>query len=244
MYYNKISSFQDLIILKPMRKLRSLDLRLNPVTRLPHYRSYIIFSFPSLMVLDEKEITDDEKYRANQLIPSIDINSETISISSSITEPSTLNNNNTLIQQQQQQQQQQQLGENDNDNDDNENSNSSPSIIPSYKNPLLKQLFNILQTLPLQANTLTQIDEVIREYTTTLNSIHQEKYTLLNQKIKELEKQNKNLCEMVRNKESEIDDLNMKIKSLETNQNNVDVQSISLLQNELIKSNTILLKKV
>lgn len=56
-----------------MRKLRSLDLRLNPITRLPHYRSFIIFSFPSLMVLDEKEVSDDEKYRANQLIPSIDI---------------------------------------------------------------------------------------------------------------------------------------------------------------------------
>lgn len=227
-----------------MRKLRSLDLRLNPITRLPHYRSYIIFSFPSLMVLDEKEVNDDEKYRAKQLIPSIDINSETISISSSTPEPSTYNNNNILIQQQQQQQ----IGKNDDDDDEedekDENSNPSPPIIPSYKNPLLKQLFNILQTLPLQANTLTQIDEVIREYTTTLNSIHQEKYSLLNQKIKELEKQNKNLCEVVKNKESEIDDLNQKIKSLETNQNNVDLQSISLLQSELMKSNTILLKKV
>lgn len=225
-----------------MRKLRSLDLRLNPITRLPHYRSYIIFSFPSLMVLDEKEVNDDEKYRAKQLIPSIDINSETISISSSTPEPTYNNNNNILIQQQQQQ-----IGKNDENDDDveeNENSNPSPPIIPSYKNPLLKQLFNILQTLPLQANTLTQIDEVIREYTTTLNSIHQEKYSLLNQKIKELEKQNKNLCEVVKHKESEIDDLNQKIKSLETNQNNVDLQSISLLQSELMKSNTILLKKV
>lgn len=142
--------------------------------------------------------------------------------------------------------------DNDNDNEDYSNiqhhSILPPPPIPSYKNPLLKQLFNILQTLPLQSNTLTQIDDVIREYTINLNSIHQEKYILLNQKIKELEKQNKNLCELVKEKESEIDNLNERIKELEVNQNSsnnsVDVQSISLLQSELMKSNTLLLKKV
>lgn len=42
LYYNKLSSFQNLTMLKSLRKLKYLDLRLNPITRLPHYRKYLI----------------------------------------------------------------------------------------------------------------------------------------------------------------------------------------------------------
>ncbi|XP_069465624.1 centriolin isoform X2 [Ambystoma mexicanum] len=63
---NKISSFQEVAKLKPLRDLTTLDLADNPVANLPHYRLCTIFHLRSLDNLDGQPVTNPERQEANE----------------------------------------------------------------------------------------------------------------------------------------------------------------------------------
>ncbi|KAL8613869.1 hypothetical protein ACOMHN_032859 [Nucella lapillus] len=65
LYYNNISSMDELQRLKHTSHLKELDLRLNPVTRSePDYRLYLIHMLPSLQKLDDRGVRDRERQAA------------------------------------------------------------------------------------------------------------------------------------------------------------------------------------
>ncbi|GAB1600066.1 centrosomal protein of 72 kDa-like [Argonauta hians] len=66
LYYNNISSIEELKPLKKNQNLLELDLRLNPVTRNdPDYRLYLIHLLPNLQKLDDRCIRDRERHSAH-----------------------------------------------------------------------------------------------------------------------------------------------------------------------------------
>ncbi|ELU05878.1 hypothetical protein CAPTEDRAFT_225423, partial [Capitella teleta] len=65
LYYNNISSLQDLHRLKENPRLQELDLRLNPVARNePDYRLFLIHMLPNLRRLDDRSVRDGERKAA------------------------------------------------------------------------------------------------------------------------------------------------------------------------------------
>ncbi len=60
LYRNRIASLGELQYLKPLRMLRELDLRLNPVAMQPDYRLAAIHALPQLEVLDTLPVTAAE----------------------------------------------------------------------------------------------------------------------------------------------------------------------------------------
>ncbi|PRP85868.1 centrosomal protein 72 [Planoprotostelium fungivorum] len=65
LYFNCVSSLDEISRLRHNRKLRDLDLRLNPVTKTePNYRSFVIHHLPWIKVLDDQEITESDRYHA------------------------------------------------------------------------------------------------------------------------------------------------------------------------------------
>lgn len=65
LYYNNISSLEELKKLQHNRQLQDVDLRLNPVTRSePDYRLYLIQLLPNLQKLDDRCVRDRERQAA------------------------------------------------------------------------------------------------------------------------------------------------------------------------------------
>ncbi|XP_050396053.1 centrosomal protein of 72 kDa [Patella vulgata] len=65
LYYNSISTMEELKRLKFNANLKDIDLRLNPVTRNePDYRLYLIHMLPNLQKLDDRGVRDRERQAA------------------------------------------------------------------------------------------------------------------------------------------------------------------------------------
>ncbi|BFZ12508.1 hypothetical protein BsWGS_15548 [Bradybaena similaris] len=65
LYYNNVSSLEELKRLKYNRNLKEIDLRLNPVTRNePDYRLYLIHMLPNLQKLDDRGVRERERQAA------------------------------------------------------------------------------------------------------------------------------------------------------------------------------------
>jgi Leucine-rich repeat len=64
---NRIASLVEIDALSSISSLRKLSLLHNPVTRRPHYRSYVIFRMPQLTELDFQKIKRKEKVAAIKL---------------------------------------------------------------------------------------------------------------------------------------------------------------------------------
>ncbi|KAM9302235.1 leucine-rich repeat-containing protein 36 [Gastrophryne carolinensis] len=65
LYYNDIASVEEIKHLRPLVHLKSLDLRLNPVTRQDaDYRLFVIYNMGSLDMLDERPVRESEKKMA------------------------------------------------------------------------------------------------------------------------------------------------------------------------------------
>ncbi|CAG5125638.1 unnamed protein product [Candidula unifasciata] len=65
LYYNNVSSLEELKRLRYNRNLKEIDLRLNPVTRSePDYRLYLIHMLPNLQKLDDRGVRDRERQAA------------------------------------------------------------------------------------------------------------------------------------------------------------------------------------
>ena len=67
-YYNRIGNVYEINKLSVNSKLRDLDLRLNPVTRTEHYRSYVLAHLRDLQRLDEREVSENERLRAFRIM--------------------------------------------------------------------------------------------------------------------------------------------------------------------------------
>ncbi|KAL0210869.1 hypothetical protein P9112_009167 [Eukaryota sp. TZLM1-RC] len=74
LYYNKISSLDEISKLRKNTRLQSLDLRLNPICRLiPNYRIEVLLRIPWLSSLDSRTVEEDERRELNlDPIPSPD----------------------------------------------------------------------------------------------------------------------------------------------------------------------------
>ncbi|XP_069822361.1 leucine-rich repeat-containing protein 36-like [Dendropsophus ebraccatus] len=65
LYYNDVESLEEIKRLRPLSHLRSLDLRLNPVTRQDaDYRRIVIHTLGNLETLDERPVRDSERKNA------------------------------------------------------------------------------------------------------------------------------------------------------------------------------------
>lgn len=64
---NRIASLVEIDALSSVSTLRKLSLLHNPVTRRPHYRSYVIFRMPHLAELDFQKVKRKEKVAAIKL---------------------------------------------------------------------------------------------------------------------------------------------------------------------------------
>ncbi|XP_059167973.1 centrosomal protein of 72 kDa-like isoform X2 [Physella acuta] len=65
LYYNNVSTLDELRRLKHNQNLKEIDLRLNPVTRNePDYRLYLIHMLPNLQKLDDRGVRDRERQAA------------------------------------------------------------------------------------------------------------------------------------------------------------------------------------
>ncbi|XP_076868610.1 centrosomal protein of 72 kDa isoform X2 [Brachyhypopomus gauderio] len=65
LYYNKISSLQDVLALRKLTNLNELDLRLNPVVKQePSYRLYLVYAITKLRKLDDCAVRDRERKAA------------------------------------------------------------------------------------------------------------------------------------------------------------------------------------
>jgi hypothetical protein len=66
-YYNKIEDCRELLRLRENTNLQELDCRLNPLTRVDYYRSFVLHHLPSLRRLDERDVQTPERQRAPQV---------------------------------------------------------------------------------------------------------------------------------------------------------------------------------
>ncbi|KAK5445214.1 U2 snRNP complex subunit [Exophiala xenobiotica] len=73
---NHVKELADLEGLSLCGKLTHLSLLDNPVTRKEHYRSYLIWTIPSLRFLDYQKVRDVERQQANELFGTADAPSE------------------------------------------------------------------------------------------------------------------------------------------------------------------------
>lgn len=64
---NMIEQLGDLKPLVPCSKLTRLSLTANPVSRLAHYRAYVIYLLPQLRTLDFQKIKDKERSESTEL---------------------------------------------------------------------------------------------------------------------------------------------------------------------------------
>nr|XP_054748586.1 centrosomal protein of 72 kDa-like isoform X2 [Lytechinus pictus] len=65
LYYNNISSIQELKRLRHNTSLQEIDLRLNPVTKNePDYRLYLVHMLPNLRKLDDRSVRESERKTA------------------------------------------------------------------------------------------------------------------------------------------------------------------------------------
>ncbi|KAK1806154.1 hypothetical protein P4O66_000046 [Electrophorus voltai] len=65
LYYNQISSLQDILALRKLQNLIELDLRLNPVVKKePFYRLYLVYAISTLRKLDDCAVRDRERKAA------------------------------------------------------------------------------------------------------------------------------------------------------------------------------------
>lgn len=65
LYYNNVPSLKELLRLKHNTKLKSLDLRLNPVTKNePDYRLFVVHMLVNLRKLDDRSVRDNERKAA------------------------------------------------------------------------------------------------------------------------------------------------------------------------------------
>ncbi|XP_063801680.1 leucine-rich repeat-containing protein 36-like isoform X2 [Pseudophryne corroboree] len=66
LYYNEIASLGEIEHLRHLPRLKGLDLRLNPITKLnPEYRLFVIHMVGALQVLDDRPVMDGERKGAN-----------------------------------------------------------------------------------------------------------------------------------------------------------------------------------
>lgn len=73
---NHVKELVDLEGLSLCGKLTQLSLLENPVTRKEYYRSYLIWTIPSLRFLDFQKVRDAERQQANELFGTADAPSE------------------------------------------------------------------------------------------------------------------------------------------------------------------------
>ena len=66
-YYNKIEDCREILRLRENTNLQELDCRLNPLTRVDYYRSFVLHHLPSLRRLDERDVQTPERQRAPQV---------------------------------------------------------------------------------------------------------------------------------------------------------------------------------
>eukprot|EP00658_Telonema_sp_P-2_P003907 TRINITY_DN11460_c0_g1_i1.p1 TRINITY_DN11460_c0_g1~~TRINITY_DN11460_c0_g1_i1.p1 ORF type:complete len:351 (-),score=88.87 TRINITY_DN11460_c0_g1_i1:92-1144(-) len=66
-YYNGVQDVASVRLLRQNLEIRSLDLRLNPVSRLPNYRLHVCHLVPWITSLDERDIRDSERRKAVEL---------------------------------------------------------------------------------------------------------------------------------------------------------------------------------
>ena len=66
LYYNKIRDPREITSLSQLSKLTKLDLRLNPITRSKVYRLFVLASLPQLTRLDERDVGEFERRRAQR----------------------------------------------------------------------------------------------------------------------------------------------------------------------------------
>uniref|UniRef100_A0A8B9JBG8 Centrosomal protein of 72 kDa n=1 Tax=Astyanax mexicanus TaxID=7994 RepID=A0A8B9JBG8_ASTMX len=65
LYYNRISSLEEVLTLCRLQNLQELDLRLNPVVQKhPHYRLYLVHAISKLRKLDDCAVRDRERRAA------------------------------------------------------------------------------------------------------------------------------------------------------------------------------------
>ncbi|XP_022541098.2 centrosomal protein of 72 kDa isoform X1 [Astyanax mexicanus] len=65
LYYNRISSLEEVLTLCRLQNLQELDLRLNPVVQKhPHYRLYLVHAISKLRKLDDCAVRDRERSAA------------------------------------------------------------------------------------------------------------------------------------------------------------------------------------
>ncbi|XP_071453473.1 U2 small nuclear ribonucleoprotein A' [Hetaerina americana] len=67
---NSIQELADIDPLASLKKLTTLSLLHNPVTTQPHYRLYVAFKLPNLLLLDFRKIKMKEREEANTLFKS------------------------------------------------------------------------------------------------------------------------------------------------------------------------------
>jgi len=93
---NRVENLADLDPLVEFKKLQTLSLLRNPVTKHKHYRLYVIFKLPSVRILDFQKVKSKERIEANKLfdseagakLVSSITQSKAVSITSTTTTPS------------------------------------------------------------------------------------------------------------------------------------------------------------
>ena len=68
---NRIADLSELEKLGESDIRQPLDINLlgNPISRKPRYRAGLLFSFPTLQVIDSRSVSDEERERALALSP-------------------------------------------------------------------------------------------------------------------------------------------------------------------------------
>ncbi|KAI4894458.1 hypothetical protein NFI96_008062 [Prochilodus magdalenae] len=65
LYYNRLSSLEDVLTLRQLQNLKEVDLRLNPVVqKQPYYRLYLVHAISKLRTLDDCAVRDRERRAA------------------------------------------------------------------------------------------------------------------------------------------------------------------------------------
>lgn len=68
LHNNRITDFWEVEKLDSIQKLMELCLTSNPISKKPMYRASILKRLPSLIILDGKEITYDERERVENVM--------------------------------------------------------------------------------------------------------------------------------------------------------------------------------